>query len=224
MDVVIEPTTLELQPYDQSNIVETSVLQQQSSPLDTSILHESPSTDESQVNLEPPLRILPNRIIRGIPREAIKDPRWKNAMNDEMKSLQRNATLEMIEYLLEKKLMGRQWIFSVKYKVYGDIERFKVRLMAKRYSQTSAMDMDYKPYMLVEGRKAIENPPSQSLDQKLLAEAFQYELEMNFSLEDPIPLFSSSSSFHHSKPVKPQRHIPQRQEMTLDAPNLVDDF
>lgn len=34
------------------------------------------------------------------------------------------------------------------------------------------MDMDYEPYMLVEGRKAMENPPSQSLDQKLLAEAF----------------------------------------------------
>jgi cell division cycle protein 20 (cofactor of APC complex) len=70
--------------------------------------------------------------------------------------------------------------------------------------------------MLVEGRKAKENPLSQSLDQKLLAEAFQYERETNFSLEeqtthpaDPIPLFSSSSSFHPSKPVKPQRHIPQ---------------
>jgi|UniRef100_U7DU12 hypothetical protein len=33
------------------------------------------------------------------------------------------------------------------------------------------MDMDYEPYMLVEGRKAMENPPSQSLHQKLLAEA-----------------------------------------------------
>jgi hypothetical protein len=34
------------------------------------------------------------------------------------------------------------------------------------------MDMDYEPYMLVEGRKAMENPPPQSLHQKLLAEAF----------------------------------------------------
>ncbi|KAI5554788.1 hypothetical protein BDE02_19G038900 [Populus trichocarpa] len=82
------------------------------------------------------------------------------------------------------------------------------------------MDMDYEPYMLVEGRKAMENPPSQSLHQKLLAEAFNMNGRRILAsknkpptlvVEDPIPLFSSSSStsFHPSRPVKPQRHIPQ---------------
>jgi hypothetical protein len=185
MDAVIEPTTLELQPCDQPNIAEATVPQQQSSPLDASIPHESPSTDESQVNLEPPLRILPNRITRGIPRvsyepvrtstpkyplnnyvsyhrlskacesfanqlstvhvpnsvqEAIKDPRWKNAMNEEMKSLQRNATWEVIDLPAGKKPVGCRWIFSVKYKADGDIERFKARLVAKGYSQTYGID------------------------------------------------------------------------------------
>jgi hypothetical protein len=151
MDAVIEPPTLELQPCDQSNIAEATVPQQQSSPLDASISHKSPSTDESQVNLEPPLRILPNRITRGIPRvsyepvrtstpkyplnnyvsyhrlskacesfanqlstvhvpnsvqEAIKDSRWKNAMYEEMKSLQRNATWEVIDLPAGKKPVG----------------------------------------------------------------------------------------------------------------------
>jgi cell division cycle protein 20 (cofactor of APC complex) len=78
------------------------------------------------------------------------------------------------------------------------------------------MDMDYEPYMLVEGRKAMENPPSQSLHQKLLAEAFNMNGRRILAsknkpptlvVEDPIPLFSSSSStsFHPSRPVKPQR-------------------
>jgi cell division cycle protein 20 (cofactor of APC complex) len=77
------------------------------------------------------------------------------------------------------------------------------------------MDMDFAHYMLTEGRKAKESPPSQSLYQKLLAEAFNMNGRRILAfknkpptLVDPIPLFSSSS-VHSSKPVKPQRHIPQ---------------
>jgi hypothetical protein len=184
IDAVTEPTTFELQLCDQPNIAEAIVSQQQSSPPDASIPHESPSTDESQVNLEPPFRILPNRITRGIPRvsyepvrtstpkyplnnyvsyhrlskacesfatqlfavhvsnnvrEAIKNLRWKNAMNEEMKYLQRNATWE-VDLPTGKKLVGCRWIFSVKYKVDGDIERFKAQLVAKGYSQTYGID------------------------------------------------------------------------------------
>ena len=68
--------------------------------------------------------------------EAIKDPRWKNAMNEEMKSLQRNATWEVVDLPTGKKHVGCRWIFSVKYKADGDIERFKARLVVKGYSQT----------------------------------------------------------------------------------------
>jgi len=67
--------------------------------------------------------------------EDIKDPRWKNAMNEEMKSLQRNTTWEVIDLPTRKKHVGCRWIFSVKYKADGDIERFKARLVAKGYSQ-----------------------------------------------------------------------------------------
>nr|TKR83973.1 hypothetical protein D5086_0000260060 [Populus alba] len=107
-------------------------------------------------------------------------------------------------------------------KSYENLDRF--------IPNRSAMDMDFAHYMLTEGRKAKENPPSQSLYQKLLAEAFNMNGRRILAfknkpptLVDPIPLFSSSS-VHSSKPVKPQRHIPQRPEMTLDAPDIMDDF
>jgi Reverse transcriptase (RNA-dependent DNA polymerase) len=35
-----------------------------------------------------------------------------------------------------KKIMGCKWIFSVKYDATGKIKRYKVRLVAKRYTQT----------------------------------------------------------------------------------------
>ncbi|WJZ86739.1 hypothetical protein VitviT2T_006171 [Vitis vinifera] len=72
--------------------------------------------------------------------EALADPRWKAAMNEEMKSLQNNETWELVECPPGKKLVGCRWIYTVKYKVDGSIERFKARLVAKGYTQTYGID------------------------------------------------------------------------------------
>ncbi|WKA12926.1 hypothetical protein VitviT2T_030269 [Vitis vinifera] len=72
--------------------------------------------------------------------EALIDPRWKAAMNEEMKSLQKNETWELVECPPGKKLVGCRWIYTVKYKADGSIERFKARLVAKGYSQTYGID------------------------------------------------------------------------------------
>ena len=53
-------------------------------------------------------------------------------MNEEMKSLQKNETWELVEYPLGKKPVGCRWIYTVKYKADGSIERFKARLGSKR--------------------------------------------------------------------------------------------
>ncbi|RVW15128.1 Retrovirus-related Pol polyprotein from transposon TNT 1-94 [Vitis vinifera] len=63
--------------------------------------------------------------------EALADPRWKAAMNEEMKSLQKNETWELVECPPGKKPVGCRWIYTVKYKADGSIERFKARLVAK---------------------------------------------------------------------------------------------
>jgi hypothetical protein len=57
-----------------------------------------------------------------------------------MKSLQRNAIWEVVDLPAGKKPVGCRWIFSVKYKADGEIERFKTRLVAKGYSQTYGID------------------------------------------------------------------------------------
>ncbi|WJZ80412.1 hypothetical protein VitviT2T_000335 [Vitis vinifera] len=72
--------------------------------------------------------------------EALADPRWKAAINKEMKSLQKNETWELVECLPGNKPVGCRWIYTVKYKADGSIERFKVRLVAKGYTQTYGID------------------------------------------------------------------------------------
>ena len=72
--------------------------------------------------------------------EALGDPRWKEAINEEMKSLQKNSTWKVVELPEGKKPVGCRWVFTVKYKADGTIERFKARLVAKGYTQTYGID------------------------------------------------------------------------------------
>ncbi|RVW46696.1 Retrovirus-related Pol polyprotein from transposon RE1 [Vitis vinifera] len=72
--------------------------------------------------------------------EALADPRWKAVMNEEMKSLQKNETWELVECPPGKKPVGCRWIYTAKYKADGSIERFKARLVAKGYTQTYGID------------------------------------------------------------------------------------
>ena len=72
--------------------------------------------------------------------EALADPRWKAAMNEEMKSLQKNETWELVDRPPGKKQVGCRWVYTVKHKANGTIERFKARLVAKGYTQTYGID------------------------------------------------------------------------------------
>ena len=72
--------------------------------------------------------------------EALRDPRWKEAMNEEMKSLQKNSTWEVGDLPEGKKPFGCRWVFTIKYKADGTIERYKAKLVAKGYTQTYGID------------------------------------------------------------------------------------
>lgn len=61
-------------------------------------------------------------------------------MNKEIESLLKNKIWELVDYPPGKKPFGCRWIFTVKYKAYCTIERFKARLLAKGYTQTYEID------------------------------------------------------------------------------------
>ena len=64
--------------------------------------------------------------------EALRDPKWKQAMNEEIMALQKNETWEKCMLLSNKKTVGCKWVFSVKYHADGTIERYKARACCKR--------------------------------------------------------------------------------------------
>ncbi|GJU66615.1 putative RNA-directed DNA polymerase [Tanacetum coccineum] len=70
--------------------------------------------------------------------EAVKNEKWKKAMNEEMEALQKNQTWDV--KLPQKKTVGCRWIYTVKLDSKGNIDRYKVRLVAKGYMQKYEID------------------------------------------------------------------------------------
>ncbi|GJV49096.1 putative RNA-directed DNA polymerase [Tanacetum coccineum] len=75
-------------------------------------------------------------------REACKDQHWIEAMNKEMKALYDNDTWEITELPLGRKSIGGKWVFKIKYRSSGDIERYKARYVVKGYNQKEGIDFD----------------------------------------------------------------------------------
>ncbi|KAM2051568.1 hypothetical protein TB2_032480 [Malus domestica] len=73
---------------------------------------------------------IPNNV-----QEALAYSRWKDAMNEELRLLKNNATWEITDLPAGKKHVGCKWVYTVKYKADGTVNRFKARLVAKGYTQ-----------------------------------------------------------------------------------------
>lgn len=74
--------------------------------------------------------------------QALQHPGWLHAMQDEMKALQQNHTWSPTDLPAGKKAVGCKWVYSVKFKADGSIDRLKVRLVAKGYTQTPGVDYE----------------------------------------------------------------------------------
>jgi len=72
--------------------------------------------------------------------EALGNPKWNQAIIEEMAALQKNETWELMPLPEGKKAVGCKWIFSIKYKADGTIDGYKARLVAKGYTQSYNID------------------------------------------------------------------------------------
>ena len=61
-------------------------------------------------------------------------------MKEEMEALLKNKTWILVNLPKGHKIVGCKWVFSIKYKVDGTIERYKARLVAKGFTQTYGVD------------------------------------------------------------------------------------
>ncbi|GJT61231.1 ribonuclease H-like domain-containing protein [Tanacetum coccineum] len=65
--------------------------------------------------------------------EVSQHKHWVDAMNAEIDALYRNDTWEIIDLPVGRKAIGSKWVWKIKYKFDGEIERYKARLVAKEW-------------------------------------------------------------------------------------------
>ncbi|KAL0348613.1 UNVERIFIED_CONTAM: Retrovirus-related Pol polyprotein from transposon RE1 [Sesamum angustifolium] len=65
---------------------------------------------------------------------------WEDAMSQELSALERNNTWEVVTLPKGKKAIGSKWVFKIKLKADGSIDRYKARLVAKGYNQVEGVD------------------------------------------------------------------------------------
>jgi hypothetical protein len=70
----------------------------------------------------------------------LSNPKWTQAIKEEMEALLENDTWTLVPLPEGKKAVGCKWVFSIKHKADGSVERYKARLVAKGYTQTYGVD------------------------------------------------------------------------------------
>lgn len=63
--------------------------------------------------------------------KALDDPGWKSAVMEEMNAPRKSETWEIVDLPKDHNTVGCNWVFTIKYKADGSIERYKARLVAK---------------------------------------------------------------------------------------------
>ncbi|KAK4395665.1 Retrovirus-related Pol polyprotein from transposon RE2 [Sesamum angolense] len=71
---------------------------------------------------------------------AVKHKVWVQAMEEEIKMVEKNNTWELADRPKDKEVIGVKWIYKMKLNADGSIQKHKARLVAKGYSQLPGID------------------------------------------------------------------------------------
>ena len=72
--------------------------------------------------------------------QAILDPNWQKPMDEELSGLQLDEMWTLTPLPVGQKPIGCKWIYKLKYKSDGNVDRYKARLVVKGYTQIEGVD------------------------------------------------------------------------------------
>ena len=68
------------------------------------------------------------------------DPKWQEAMNSELQALIDNQTWSLVSLRPGKRPISCKWVYRIKRKADGSVERYKARLVARGFTQAAGID------------------------------------------------------------------------------------
>jgi len=74
--------------------------------------------------------------------EALQSSRWKAAMDAEYNALMNNKTWQLVPPPAGKNIIDCKWVYKVKRKADGSVDRYKARLVAKGFRQRYGIDCE----------------------------------------------------------------------------------
>ena len=70
----------------------------------------------------------------------VNSSKWLEAIKDELKSMVQNEVWDLVELLEGHRKVGCKWVFKTKRDSHGNLERYKVRLVAKEFTQKDGVN------------------------------------------------------------------------------------
>ncbi|RDX97171.1 Copia protein, partial [Mucuna pruriens] len=90
--------------------------------------------------------------------EAIKESKWRKAMDEKIAAIERNNTWELTDLPKGHKTIGVKWVYKTKLKENGDADKNKALLVAKGYNNYARDQDDRKStlgYVFMIGSRAV---------------------------------------------------------------------
>lgn len=113
-----------------SSLINLFIARRQSSLLHQYLSYDALSPEYKFFSLQVSSNYVPQTY-----KQASLCPCWQQAMDAELLAMKANNTLSVVSLLSDKHTIGCKWIYKIKYKPDGSIERYKARLVAKGFTQ-----------------------------------------------------------------------------------------
>ena len=63
-------------------------------------------------------------------------------MRTKMEAILKNNTWDLVDRPTKRKVIGTKWVYKLKYKADGTLEKYKARLVVKGYALSEGLDYD----------------------------------------------------------------------------------